>query len=156
MTSPLAAIRPADVPLDAAVRRYLFLLGNIDAVLTSVPLWLARIVSNTGTRLVASLLGPSLPLARVWDEAHPFGRLRFYLPAGPPPALPAAAPGVVASPAMLLAEAVAGHVDEVLRLRPRAVWLQLGVRDPGSAARWCAAGIDVVQDRCVKIDLGLL
>ncbi len=53
-------------------------------------------------------------------------------------------------------EAVASHCDEVLRLRPRAVWLQLGVRDPGSAARWCAAGIDVVQDRCVKVDLGLL
>lgn len=53
-------------------------------------------------------------------------------------------------------EAVAGHVDELLRLRPRAVWLQLGVRDDASAARWCTAGIDVVQDRCVKVDLGLL
>lgn len=53
-------------------------------------------------------------------------------------------------------DAVAGHVDEVLRLRPGAVWLQLGVRDDAAAARWCAAGIDVVQDRCVKVDLGLL
>lgn len=53
-------------------------------------------------------------------------------------------------------DAVAQHRDEVLRRRPRAVWLQLGITDPASAARWRAAGIDVVQDRCVMVDLGLL
>jgi predicted CoA-binding protein len=47
-------------------------------------------------------------------------------------------------------EAIAGHVDEVLamRPRPRVVWLQLGVRDDAAAAAWSAAGLHVVQDRC--------
>lgn len=46
------------------------------------------------------------------------------------------------------------HVDEILALphRPRAVWLQLGIRDGASAARLCAAGIDVVQDRCLMVE----
>lgn len=54
------------------------------------------------------------------------------------------------------AEAIDGHIDEVLRLRPRAAWLQLGIRNEAAAAAWRAAGIDVVQDRCVMIDLALL
>jgi hypothetical protein len=47
-----------------------------------------------------------------------------------------------------------GHVDEILALpvRPRAVWFQLGIRDDASAARLEAAGIAVVQDRCLMVD----
>jgi predicted CoA-binding protein len=47
-----------------------------------------------------------------------------------------------------------GHVDEILALpvRPRAVWFQLGIRDDLSAARLEAAGIAVVQDRCLMVD----
>lgn len=46
------------------------------------------------------------------------------------------------------------HVDEILALPrpPRAVWLQLGIRDPASTARLEAAGVDVVEDRCLMVE----
>jgi predicted CoA-binding protein len=49
---------------------------------------------------------------------------------------------------------VPGHVDEILALpwRPRAVWLQQGIRDDASAARLAAGGIAVVQDRCLMVE----
>jgi predicted CoA-binding protein len=49
---------------------------------------------------------------------------------------------------------VAAHADEILALRPlpRAVWLQLGIRDDASAARLAAAGVRVVQDRCLMVE----
>jgi predicted CoA-binding protein len=45
-------------------------------------------------------------------------------------------------------------VDEILALaaRPRCVWLQLGVRDDLSARRLEAAGITVIQDRCIMVE----
>lgn len=49
------------------------------------------------------------------------------------------------------------HVDEILALpaerRPRLVWFQLGIREDASAARLAAAGIHVVQDRCLGVDV---
>ena len=42
---------------------------------------------------------------------------------------------------------VAKHVDELLALKPKAVWLQLGIRNDEAAARLREAGIRVVQDR---------
>lgn len=49
---------------------------------------------------------------------------------------------------------VPAHVDEILAMdpRPRAVWLQQGIRDDASAARLRAAGIEVVQDRCIATE----
>ncbi|HZS37506.1 MAG TPA: CoA-binding protein [Polyangia bacterium] len=47
---------------------------------------------------------------------------------------------------------VAAHVDDLLAARPRAVWLQLGIRDDASAQRLAEAGILVVQDRCLMVD----
>jgi len=49
---------------------------------------------------------------------------------------------------------VPAHVDEVLALspRPRAVWLQLGISHDESARRLDAAGIAVVQDRCILVE----
>jgi uncharacterized protein len=44
------------------------------------------------------------------------------------------------------------HVDDILAKRPRAVWLQSGIRNDAAAARLAAAGIDVVQDRCAMIE----
>ena len=43
-----------------------------------------------------------------------------------------------------------GHLEEILALdpRPRAVWLQLGIRNDAVAAQLLEAGIEVVQDRC--------
>ncbi|HTR22222.1 MAG TPA: CoA-binding protein [Gemmatimonadales bacterium] len=43
-------------------------------------------------------------------------------------------------------------VDEAIALRPRLVWLQEGVTDPGAAARAEAAGIPFVMDRCLAVD----
>lgn len=46
------------------------------------------------------------------------------------------------------------HVDEILQLSPapRTVWMQLGIQHGPSAARLRAAGIVVVQDRCIMVD----
>jgi predicted CoA-binding protein len=49
---------------------------------------------------------------------------------------------------------VPAHVEEVLAMspRPRAVWMQLGIRHDEAARRLEAAGIAVVQDRCIMVD----
>jgi hypothetical protein len=49
---------------------------------------------------------------------------------------------------------VPAHVDEILAMSPApsAVWMQLGIHHGPSAARLRAAGIKVVQDRCIMVD----
>lgn len=49
---------------------------------------------------------------------------------------------------------VSAHVDEILTMSPApsAVWMQLGIHHGPSAARLRAAGIKVVQDRCIMVD----
>lgn len=51
-------------------------------------------------------------------------------------------------------EALPGHLDDILAMRPlpRVVWLQRGIRHDEVAAKLRAAGIQVVQDRCLKIE----
>jgi uncharacterized protein len=49
-------------------------------------------------------------------------------------------------------EQVDEHLAEILRLKPRAVWMQLGIRNEEVAKALTEAGIDVVMDRCVKVD----
>jgi predicted CoA-binding protein len=44
------------------------------------------------------------------------------------------------------------HLDDILAKRPRAVWLQLGIRNDAVADRLTAEGIDVVQDRCILVE----
>jgi uncharacterized protein len=44
------------------------------------------------------------------------------------------------------------HLDDILAKRPRAVWLQLGIRDDRFAHSLAQAGIDVVQDRCLMVE----
>lgn len=44
------------------------------------------------------------------------------------------------------------HLPELLALRPKAVWFQLGIRHDAVAAALCDAGIDVVQDACTLAD----
>ena len=50
-------------------------------------------------------------------------------------------------------EDVPPHVDDIIAASPRAVWMQLGIRNDAAAARLLAAGIDVVQDRCLLVEL---
>jgi predicted CoA-binding protein len=45
-----------------------------------------------------------------------------------------------------------GHLEDILAKRPRSVWLQLGIRNDAFAEKLAAAGIDVVQDRCLMVD----
>ena len=49
-------------------------------------------------------------------------------------------------------EDVPGHLEDLLALRPRAVWLQLGIRHAEVAEQLARAGIDVVQDRCLMVE----
>lgn len=45
------------------------------------------------------------------------------------------------------------HLDDILAKMPRAVWFQLGIRNDEAAAVLSQAGIDVVQDRCLMVEL---
>jgi predicted CoA-binding protein len=44
------------------------------------------------------------------------------------------------------------HVEDILAKRPKAVWLQSGIRNDTVAERLARAGIMVVQDRCIMVD----
>jgi predicted CoA-binding protein len=48
---------------------------------------------------------------------------------------------------------VPGHLDDILAKHPRAVWMQSGIRNEAVAERLLEAGIDVVQDRCLLVEL---
>ncbi|HEX6052911.1 MAG TPA: CoA-binding protein [Gemmatimonadaceae bacterium] len=50
-------------------------------------------------------------------------------------------------------EHIPPHVDDIIAKRPRAVWFQLGIRNDDAAERLARAGIDVIQDRCLKVEL---
>ena len=44
------------------------------------------------------------------------------------------------------------HLDDILASRPRAVWLQSGIRHDAFAERLAREGIQVVQDRCLMVE----
>jgi predicted CoA-binding protein len=44
------------------------------------------------------------------------------------------------------------HVDDILAKKPKAVWLQLGIRHDAVAEQLAKAGIKVVQNRCLMVD----
>lgn len=48
---------------------------------------------------------------------------------------------------------VPAHLDDLLAARPSAVWFQLGIRHDEAAERLAREGIDVVQDRCLLVEL---
>ena len=45
------------------------------------------------------------------------------------------------------------HVDDIIAKGPKFVWFQLGIRNDSAAERLARAGIDVVQDRCLMVEL---
>jgi predicted CoA-binding protein len=48
---------------------------------------------------------------------------------------------------------IPAHVDDMLAKRPKVVWFQLGIRHDDAAERLARAGIDVIQDRCLLVEI---
>jgi len=48
---------------------------------------------------------------------------------------------------------LAAHLDDLLAAKPRSVWLQQQIRSDSFAERLAEAGITVVQDRCLMVEL---
>ncbi len=44
------------------------------------------------------------------------------------------------------------HVEDIIAARPRSVWFQLGIENNEAAAAFAAAGIKVVQNRCLLVE----
>ena len=49
-------------------------------------------------------------------------------------------------------EHIPALLDDLLAVRPRLVWMQLGIEHPETARRLEEAGIAVVMDRCIAVD----
>jgi predicted CoA-binding protein len=47
---------------------------------------------------------------------------------------------------------VPAHLEDLLAKKPKAVWMQLGIRHDAVAQKLARAGIKVVQDRCLMVD----
>ncbi len=53
-------------------------------------------------------------------------------------------------------DAVGPIVDDAIAIGAKFVWMQLGVRNDGAAQKGEAAGIEVIMNRCPKIEFGRL
>lgn len=50
-------------------------------------------------------------------------------------------------------EDVPKHLEDILAKRPKAIWMQSGIRNDAVAEACARAGIDVVQDKCLMVEL---
>lgn len=50
------------------------------------------------------------------------------------------------------ADQVGPIVDEAIRLKAKSIWFQLGVVNPAAIQKAVDAGLDVIVDRCIKIE----
>lgn len=48
---------------------------------------------------------------------------------------------------------ITAHLGDILSAQPKAVWFQLGIRNDAAAEQLARAGIEVVQDRCLLVEL---
>lgn len=48
------------------------------------------------------------------------------------------------------------HLDDIIAKRPKSVWFQLGIRNEEAAERLAREGIDVIQDRCLMVEMRTL
>lgn len=48
---------------------------------------------------------------------------------------------------------IPAHLDDIIAKKPKSVWFQLGIRNDEAAEQLARAGIDVVQDRCLMVEL---
>src|SRR5437870_2990412 len=48
---------------------------------------------------------------------------------------------------------IPAHLEDILAKAPKSVWFQLGIRNDIAAEKLARAGIDVVQDRCLMVEL---
>ncbi|CAB4947348.1 unannotated protein [freshwater metagenome] len=47
---------------------------------------------------------------------------------------------------------IPGVLDEAIAIKAKTFWMQLGISDQVSAERGAAAGLNMVQDKCLKIE----
>jgi predicted CoA-binding protein len=47
---------------------------------------------------------------------------------------------------------ISQHVDDIIAKKPKFVWFQLGIVNDDAAQRIAAAGIKVVQDKCLMVE----
>jgi predicted CoA-binding protein len=45
------------------------------------------------------------------------------------------------------------HVDDIIAKKPKVVWMQLGISNDEAAERLAREGIDVVQNRCLMVEM---
>lgn len=45
------------------------------------------------------------------------------------------------------------HLDDIIAKRPKSVWFQAGIRNEEAAEQLAKAGITVVQDRCLMVEM---
>jgi len=50
-------------------------------------------------------------------------------------------------------EHIPQHIDDIISKKPKAVWFQSGIRNDEAAERLARAGIEVVQDKCLMVEL---
>lgn len=48
---------------------------------------------------------------------------------------------------------IPAHVEDIIAAKPNSVWFQLGIRNDAAAELLARAGIDVIQDRCLLVEL---
>ena len=49
-------------------------------------------------------------------------------------------------------EDIPAHAEDILKLKPKSVWIQLGIRNDEVAEKLAKAGIKVIQDACLMVE----